>query len=92
MSILSWRSSSVVAPAHRARVEEAEPAEDAGQQRLATEEQVRGDVEVVGEREILVDGLDAERRAPRAAIASETALPSIRISPLVGLQRRRRGS
>ena len=42
-------------------VEEAELAEEAAARDLAAEEQVGGGVEVGGEREVLVDGLDAER-------------------------------
>ena len=45
---------------HRLAIEESEPAERAGKVLLATEEEVGGGVEVVGEREVLVDGLDPE--------------------------------
>ena len=44
------------------------------------EEQVRGGVEVVGERQVLVDGLDSER-AGLARVRDVTGAPSMRSSP-----------
>ncbi len=83
MSILRWRSSSdvrrrIVRPSRKP-----EPAEHAGLQRLAAEEQVGGGVEVVREREVLVDGLDAvgarlARRAERDGIAVDQDLAARR--------------
>ena len=74
----------VAAPPHRPLVEEAELAEQPGARELAAEEQVRRRVELGRQREVLVDGLDAElargvRRGDRRPRA-----PSKRISPPSG--------
>ena len=45
---------------------------------LAAEKDVGGDVEVIGQREVLIDGLDAERLGVRAGSSIATALPSKR--------------
>src|SRR5262249_39550146 len=63
------------ATAHRLAVEEAEPAEHAGQVLLAAEEQVGGGVEMIGESQVLVDGLDPETaRIARALDRDGTAV------------------
>ena len=76
---------------HLLPVEEAEPGERRRQERFAAEEQVRGGVEVVGEREVLVDRLDPERA--RRAGAVDRRPPALRSRssrrPVGG---RRRGS
>ena len=69
------------AAAHRLRVEEAEPAERAGEVLLATEEEVGRRVEVVGEREVLVDGLDPELARLARVRDRDSGRPSRRSSP-----------
>ena len=49
---------------------------------LATEEHVLGDVEVVGQGEVLVDELDPECGGRARVVRSSTGLPSKAISPL----------
>src|SRR4051794_30594020 len=73
----------VGAAVHLGVVEEAELAEQPPARDLAAEEQVRGRVELGGEREVLVDGLDPERarldrRADRHLAALEEDLARVR--------------
>ena len=64
-------------------VEEPELAEQAAAHQLAAQEQVGGGVEVGREREVLVDGLDAEL-ARRERAGDRDRRPSKRISPPSG--------
>ena len=51
---------------------------------LAAEEDVGGGVQVRGQREVLVDGLDAQPGSPAAGRSCTTSLPSTRITPPSG--------
>src|SRR5262249_36554698 len=72
------------APPHRLLVEETEPGEGRGAELFSPQEEVPGRIEVVGEGEILIDGLDPEQpRFPRIgdrhALAVEQQLAGVRL-------------
>src|SRR5206468_11713389 len=72
------------AETHRLLVEKAEPGQWRRSKLLASEEEVPGDVEVVGKREILLDGLDPHRsrlprRGNRHRLAVEQQLSGVRL-------------
>ena len=69
--------------AHGAAVDARQEAERAAH-RLAAEEDVGADVEIVGERQVLVDGLDAAARGPRGGWRRPTRSPLYQISPSSG--------
>src|SRR6266536_400917 len=73
-------------PAHRLVVEQAEPAEHPAADLLPAKEEVGGGVEVRGQGEVLVDGLDPDRARGDRARQRDPATLEADLAP-VGLQR-----